>query len=184
MSTVQLVFEKNRDIFLLSLDDRTTLLRSTVEYTTTIGGAFLLRQVPLFDHPAFFESAELIFRPSAVTLITRLIDQFDPDIIFMKIIFGIIAFLIFNYTVYTNTPPINLMDRKRILCIQDIYTEIVWRYLLYKHNDREAILCFSNFIRCLFLVNESVVQAHEAQQFTDIIDSVIQATQQKLTLNT
>jgi hypothetical protein len=184
MSKVQSVFEKNRDFLSLSLNDRNTLLRSTIETTTTIGGAFLLRQVPLFDCPTFFESAERIFRPSGVNLIIHLINQFDSDIIFIKIMFGIIACLMSNYTVYTNTPIINLTDTKTIIRIQDICTEVVWRYLLYKYNDRQAILCFSNLIRCLFLLNDSIVQAHEAQEFTDIIDSVIQSTQQKLTLNT
>ncbi|CAF1441492.1 unnamed protein product [Rotaria sordida] len=183
MSKVQLVFEKNRDIFSLSLHDRSTLLRSTVEYTTSIGGAVILRQAHLFDNPAFFKSAELIFRPSAVALTKQTIDQLDPDITFIKIIFAVVAFLISNYTVYTSTAPTNLTDAKKILRIQDIYTDLVWRYLIYKYNDHDAILCFSNFIRCLFLINDSVVEAHEAQQYTDIIDSVVEATQQKLTLN-
>jgi hypothetical protein len=183
MSNVQLVFEKNRNYGSLSFDDRCLLLRSTIEYTTNIGGAILLRQFQLFDFPDFFRSTELIFRPSAVALIKRLIEHLDPDIIFLKIIFGIISFLISNYTVYQDIPATHLKDTKKIISIQDMYTELVWRYLIYKHNHREAVLCFSNFLRCLFLLNDSIVQAHEAKQFTDIIDSVVQSTEQKLNLN-
>jgi len=183
MAKIQLVFEKIRDFLSLSLHDRRTLLRNTVEYTTGIGGAFILQQTQLFDCPAFFKSAELIFRPASVALTKHLIDQLDSDIVFIKIIFAIIAFSISNYTSYTQTTSDNLIDTKAILNIQDMYTELVWRYLLYKHNHREAVLCFSNLIRCLFLLNDSVVEAHEEQQFTDIIHSVIQSTEQKLNLN-
>ncbi len=183
MTEVQSVFEKIRDFLSLSLHDRRTLLRNTVDYTTGIGGAFILQQTQLFDRPAFFKSAELIFRPASVALTKHLIDQLDPDTMFIKIIFSIIAFSISNYTIYTHTTSDNLIDAKAILRIQDMYTELVWRYLLYKHNHREAVLCFSNLIRCLFLLNDSVVEAHEEQQFTDIIDSVVESTEQKLTLN-
>ena len=148
-----------------------------------MGGAFLLRQVELLDRPDFFKSVELILRPSAAALIKRLVDQFDSDIIFVKILFAIVAFLISNYTNYTYTVPDNLTDAKTIVRIQDISTELVWRYLIYKHNYHDAVLCFLNFIRCLFLVNGSVVEAHEARQFTEIIDSVVESTEQKLTLN-
>ncbi len=183
MTTVQLVFEKNREFLSLSLHDRTTLLRNTVEYTTSIGGAFILRQVELFDQPTFYKSAETIFRPTTVALIKRLIDQLDPDITFMKIIFAIIAFFMSNYTVYTNTIPDNLIDAKSILHIQDMYTELVWRYLIYKHNYQDAVLRFSNFIRCLLLVNDSVVEAHEVKEFTDMMGSVVEQTEQKINLN-
>ena len=62
MGKVQLVFEKNRDCLSLSLHDRTTLLRNTVEHTATIGGMFILRQANLLDNLAFFKSAETIFQ--------------------------------------------------------------------------------------------------------------------------
>jgi hypothetical protein len=99
MAKVQLVFEKNRDFISLFLHDRTTLLRSTVEYTTSIGGAFILQQTQLLDRPTFFESTQLIFRPATTALMKRLIDQLDSDIMFMKIMFAIMSFLISNYTI-------------------------------------------------------------------------------------
>ena len=183
MSNVQLMVEKNRDFVSLTLDDRITLLRSTVEYTTNIGAAFLLREGQLLDRPDFFRSTELIFRPSAVALTKRLIDHLDPDMMFLKIMISIVAFFTSNYTMYPSTPFTHLKDMKAVLRIQDAYTELVWRYLLYKHSYRDAVLCFSNLIRCLLLVNDSVVEAHDAPEVTDIIHSVVHLTEERLTLN-
>lgn len=184
LCNVQLVFERNRDYLTLSISDRTTLLQHTVEYTTGIGAAVVLRQAQLYDRPAFLESAKQIFRPAAVTLVRRLIDQLDPDIALMKMICAIVAFLVSNYTVYQSTSFSELSGLKAILRIQDMYTELVWRYLVYKHTHRDAVLCFSNLIRCLFLVNDSVVEAHEGQQYTDLMDTVVETTEQKLTTDT
>ena len=184
LSNVQLVFEKNRDYLTLSTNDRTTLLRHTVDYTTGIGAAIILREAQLFDRPSFFESAELIFRPATVTVFKRLIDQLDPDVTLMKIICAIVAFVLSNYTTYSSNFFGELTDRKAIVRIQDMYTDLMWRYLLYKYNHHDAVLCFSNLIRCLFLVNESVVEAHEVRQYTDMMDAVVETTEQNLTSDT
>ncbi len=149
MSQIQLVFEKNRDFLLLPLHDRTTLLRNTVQYTVGIGGMLVLRQHHLFDYPSFYNSAEIIFRPTAAASFKRAIDQLDPDDAFIKLILAIFAFSTINCTAYTKLGLINLINIKAILSIQDIYTELVWRYLLHKYNHCEAVIRFSNLVRCL-----------------------------------
>jgi hypothetical protein len=183
MSNIQLIFEKNRHSLSLSSDDRSFLLRNTIDCTANIGGAFILKQFQLLDFPNFFQSSEIIFQPSAIVLIKRLIEQLDQDLIFIKILFGLTSFLISNYTFYNNIPAEYLRDSKKIMDIQDMYTELIWRYLISKHNYRDAVLCFLNFLRCLFLLNDSIVQAHQQKQFTDIIDSVVESTELKLNLN-
>ncbi|CAF0971698.1 unnamed protein product [Rotaria sp. Silwood1] len=180
LSKVQLVFEKNRDCLLLSQHDRTILLESTVEYTATIGGMFLLRQARLLDNLSFVKSAEMIFPPSAIVLIKRVIDQFDSDVTFIKLILAILAFSTINYTVYRKNILINLTNVTAILPIQDLYTDLAWRYLLHKYDHHQAVIRFSNLLRCLFSVNEAIAEAHESQQFMDIIDFVLKETNTKI----
>ncbi|CAF2909536.1 unnamed protein product [Rotaria sp. Silwood2] len=180
MGKVQLVFERNRDFLSLSQHDRTILLESTVEYTATIGGMFLLRQARLLDDLAFFQSAEMIFPPSAMIFAKRIIDQFDSDDTFIKLIFAILAFSTINYTVYRKNTQTNLTNIKAILPIQDMYTDLAWRYLLHKYGHNQAVIRFSNLLRCLFSVSEAIIEARGAQQFTDIIDYVVEQTAEAL----
>ncbi|CAF3892469.1 unnamed protein product [Rotaria sordida] len=180
MSKVQRVFEKNRDSLLLSQHDRTILLENTIEYTATIGGMFLLRQARLFDDVTFVKSAEIIFQPSAMVFIKRVIGQFDSDDTFIKLVLTILAFSTINYTVYRKNTQTNLTNIKAILSIQNLYTDLTWRYLLYKYGHHEAVIHFSNLLRCLFSVNGVIVEAYESQQFIDIIDFVFQEIKQKL----
>ncbi|CAF1005107.1 unnamed protein product [Rotaria sordida] len=180
MSKVQRVFEKNRDSLLLSPHDRTILLENTIEYTATIGGMFLLRQARLFDDVTFVKSAEIIFQPSAMVFIKRVIGQFDSDDTFIKLVLTILAFSTINYTVYRKNTQTNLTNIKAILSIQNLYTDLTWRYLLYKYGHHEAVIHFSNLLRCLFSVNGVIVEAYESQQFIDIIDFVFQEIKQKL----
>jgi hypothetical protein len=178
MTKIQLVFEKNRDLLSLSSLDRTTLLLSTVEYTSSIGTIFILRQAQLFDYASFYNSAELIFRPSATALIRRVIDQLDSDDTFIKIILAVLSFSTINYTVYTKSTATNLTNIKSILPRQDMYTELAWRYLLHKYGFEQAVKRFSNLLRCLFTLNDAIVEAHQSEQFIEIIGSVIEQTQQ------
>jgi hypothetical protein len=87
MSNIQLIFERNRHCISLSSNDRSFLLRNTIECTANIGGAFLLGQFQLLHFPNFVRSSEIIFQSSAIILIKRLIEQLDPDIIFIWINF-------------------------------------------------------------------------------------------------
>ena len=56
------------------------------------------------------------------------------------------------------------------------------RYLLYKSNHEQAVKCFSDFIRCIFMVNESIVEAQNLQWFTDIIDFTTEKTEHIVSL--
>ena len=124
----------------------------------------------------------MIFGPASSAFARRVIDQFDPDDTFIKLILATLAFSTTNYTVYTKSSPVNLTNIKVILNVQDMYTELTWRYLLYKYGHQQAVTRFSNLIRCLFLVTDSIVEAYESKQFTKYMDSVIEQIEQKLSI--
>ncbi|CAF4039779.1 unnamed protein product, partial [Rotaria sordida] len=165
-SPFKLHSKKNRDILSLFHHDRTTLLRTTVEFTTSVGGMFTLRQYKLFDYPPFYESVEMIFKPSAAIFIKRVVDQLDPDNTFIKLILAIIAFSTINYTMYRENAQINLINIKETLHIQDMYVDLAWQYLLYKYGHHQAV----------------IFEAHEVQKFTEMIDSIIEQTERTLFL--
>lgn len=183
MEQVQLVFEKNRDARSITLHDRKLLLLTLVKYTTSFGCAFLFQQTQLFNQPLFIQSAEELLEKPSIDFARRLVEHLDPDTIFLKISFSLMSFFLSDYTVYKNQPPENLDNAKSIFALESIYSDLIWRYLLYKYGHRQAVLCFSNLIRCFLLLNETVVQAHDVRQFTEIIDTVVQVTEEKLQIS-
>lgn len=177
---LQLHFERNKHFLSLSSEDRQGLLRSTVEHTTGLGGMFILRRHQLFNHLLFYKTAETIFRPNATLSTKHVISQLDPDETFIKLIIVILSFSTIDYTVYKKFESTRSINTKKILPIQDIYTEITWRYLVYQYGHEDAVRRFANIIRCLFLVNHAIVEARKSQEFTDIIETVIKQTEQIL----
>ncbi|CAF4140081.1 unnamed protein product, partial [Rotaria sordida] len=136
---IQFIFERNVDFLSLSDYDRAILLRTTVEYTSNVASMFILCQYKLCDYPLFYKSTEMIFKSSAAKFTRRIIDQLDPDNTFIKLILSILAFSTTNYTVYKKNMPINLTNIKGILSIQDMYTDLTWRYLLYRYGHHQAV---------------------------------------------
>lgn len=116
-----------------------------------------------------------------MSTIKPLIDTFDTDIIIIKLTLTIIAFSTTSYTIFTPDTSIrNFLDIKTILSIQDNYTEILWKYLIYKYTYEQSIKHFCKLLRCLFHVNFTIVEADRIQQYTNMIDTVIQQTQDLL----
>ncbi|UJR23911.1 hypothetical protein I4U23_026883 [Adineta vaga] len=179
MNQIQCVFEKNRDFLSLSTNDRTILLRITAEYTSSIGGIFLLYQSHLFDYSLFYQSTQTIFSSNSTATIKRVIDHLDSDDTFIKLVLALLAFSTTNYTIYSGSMS-HLIDSNAILPTQNLYTEITWRYLLHKYNQNEAVVRFMNVIRCMLLVNRVIVEAHDSQQFMEIVDGIIEQSERKL----
>jgi hypothetical protein len=183
MSRVQRIFEKNGDYLSLSTHDRSILLRNTVKHTGCFGGTFMLHQARLLNDLLFYQSSELIFGREVMLTIKPIINSFDFDIIFIKLILTIIAFSTINYTVYTNTIPINLTDIKTMIRIQDTYTELTWRYLVYKYTYEQAVKRFCNLLRCLFNVNFTVVEVNRIEEYTNMIDTIVEKTEEIFSRN-
>lgn len=184
MSRVQRIFEKNYDYLSLCSNDRSILLRNTVKHTGCIGGTFVLHQAHLLDDLFFYKSSEAIFGSHVMSTIKCITDTFDSDVIFIKLILTIIAFSTTCYTVYTHTPSMNLINLKTIIHIQDTYTELTWKYLIYKYNYEQAVKRFCNLLRCLFHINFTIVEVDRIQNYTRMIETVVEQTNDLLTNNT
>jgi len=138
----QLLYENNADFISLCSHDRSILLRNTMKYVAGIGSCLISRCTRLLDNVTFYKSAEAIFGSSALSNSIRTIDQLDSDGTLVKLMLALLAFSTFDYIYYTNIAPDNLLNMKEVLRIQNMYTELAWRYLLYKYDHKRAVMCF------------------------------------------
>ncbi|CAF0881940.1 unnamed protein product [Rotaria sordida] len=179
----QSLYTNNQDFLSLSADDRSILLHNLFKHTGSLCANFIGYKIHLFDCPAYFNTLEIITHPDVLPAAKRIAKRLNFDIIIMKLFLAILSFSTTRYTVYLKTSPDNLSNIKQILCIQDIYIEMAWRYLVYRYNFEQAVICFSDLIRGYFAVDEAVVKTQEVQWLTDTISSVVTQTEQTLTLN-
>ncbi|CAF1673202.1 unnamed protein product [Rotaria magnacalcarata] len=176
----QLIYEKNGDFLSLSSQDRSTLIHTTVKHTSCFGGTFILYQTQLMDYESFFQSGIILFGLPAMVSAKLLSDLFDSDMTLIKLVISILAFSTIDYVVYENTASVEMKKFIEIIHVQDMYTDLSWRYLLYKYGHTEAVLRFSNLIRCIFNANSAIIQATALDEFPAIIDYVVKRTERIL----
>ena len=135
------------------------------------------------QHPIFLQSLINLFGPAATQLGERISSQVDSDAIITKLTLAIVCFSTITFAIYSNEPPENLTNLKNILRIQETYTELLWRYLLYKYNHQHAVIRFINVIRCLFSIQDGIASVFEAQYFSDMIASLVGQTELALVVH-
>ena len=116
----------------------------------TVSIMFITRYTSLLDNPTLYKSADIIYGSNTLAISNCAVNQFDFDNTLVKLILALLVFSTCNYINYTNIAPINLMNIKKVLRIQDRYNRLVLRYLIYKYNHERTVLFFSNIIRYLF----------------------------------
>jgi hypothetical protein len=79
--------------------------------------------------------------------------------------------------------PVNLTNVSSIIRVQDMYTEIAWRYLLYKYGHSQAVRCFSKLIQWFFSINLTVVVGDRYKDFRATMDYVVEQTEQTLVID-
>ncbi|CAF1104012.1 unnamed protein product [Adineta ricciae] len=176
MTRMQQMFEKNDDFRSIRCCDRSILLRNTVKNTECIGATFALYQAGLLHDPLFYQTTATIFGVDIMLKILHLIESFDSDATFVKLVLVIIAFSTTKYTVYPDWACNELTDSKRILQIHDSYLEIAWKYMVYKYTYQQAVLRFCHLLKCLLRVNRTIVEVDQIREYKNIIETVVEQT--------
>ena len=180
----QSLYKNNRDFLSLSADDRSILLHSTSPYTGSVSSNFIVCQIRLVESPTYYDTLEMITSETIVSMMKRLLPtRMNFDVIVVKLFLAILSFSTIGCSIYSNNSSGNLSNIQEVLRIQDRYIELTWRYLLYKCDYEQAVKCFSDFISCIFLTTEAVVEARDVEWFTNTIDSIAQKTEQTLSFN-
>jgi len=180
---IQLLYKNNRDFISLSPYNRSILLHSTIKHTASVSVNFIMYQIRLLDQSAYYDAIGIITHPRVIPTAKRMAGRLDFDVIIIKLFLVILSFSTINFTVYSNTPPVNLSNVKDILQIQDTYIDLTWRYLLYRYDYKQAVKCFSELIRCFFAIHDAIHQTEDVLWYLDTINSLVQKTEQSLILN-
>ncbi len=181
-SAIPFFYEKNSDFISLCSYDRSILLHKSMKNVAALCTCFITHHTRVLDNPVFYKSAETIYGSGRLSNGNRAIDLLDCDGTFVKLVLTLVIFSTFDYIYYINMIPVNLMNMKTVIRIQDMYVELTWQYLLYKYDHERAVICFSNIIRCIFLINAGLIEMTEDKQYSDMIDTLIKETEETLTL--
>jgi hypothetical protein len=167
LNGIELFFKLNHNFLSLYSYDHSNLLRYTMENAGNITLALILREIPLFDYLDLTESI-------LINITKHLSNEIARDITFIQL--GIVMFIFSttNHTNYSDNNFVYLKNIKDILRIQDLYAEITWKYLIYKYDHTQAVICFIYLIKSFLMINRAIIKIHQSEQYQQIIENLNQ----------
>ena len=179
----EFLHKNNRDFLSLCAEDRPILLQNTSGLMACLCMNFIGYKIELMNYPAYFDALEIICTAQIASIGRCLSFRLNFDLPVMKLFLAIFSFSTYRFVGYFNDCSKNWTNIQDILRIQDRYIEATWLYLLYKYDHERAVKSFSDFIRCIFLMNSAFAISQEIQWFHEKVDSMSKKTEESLSLN-
>jgi hypothetical protein len=90
----------------------------------------------------------------------------------------LIVFLSVNITASEETHL--LLNPKRLFEIQNIYIEVLFKYMLYQFGYKETVMRFFGLVKTCLDTIALTSRSDELQRYDDIMEKIIEQTQQTL----
>ena len=88
-----------------------------------------------------------------------------------------------NTWIFPSRTPSDHINSKVIFHIQNRYVEVVWKYLLYNYDSREAIRRFLRLIQFLLSIIHGMTHVQSIQSHVHDIESIVEHTELQLVLD-
>jgi hypothetical protein len=174
----------NQDFALLPSDDRSIVLHGAVDNLTCLGGGFFLRESCLITRLDYCQGLEKAYGTIPYNLTLNLISLLDQDVNLVKLTLALFAFCTSNCTFFNeNNSLIYIKNYRAVLHIQNVYAELIWKYLLYKYTFDHAIRRFTHLVKCLITSVTVKTYLQNVQQHTNSVDSLVKKIEQQQQMN-
>lgn len=182
LQTTETCLRSNGDICALSFNDRSTLVRTGAECVACFSGPFLMHHYRLITCPLFVQMLRNVYGETSVALTFESLKCLDFDRTLMKVAPLLLLFSENTY-IFSSRTPSDRINSKVIFDIQNRYVEVVWKYLLYNYDIREAIRRFLRLIQFLFSTIRMLIHLQSIQSHVHDMESVVEHTELQLVLD-
>ncbi|UJR20451.1 hypothetical protein I4U23_023580 [Adineta vaga] len=172
----------NGDLNKLSVNDRSLVLRGVADNVACMTGTFAIKQCQLYSLQTFFHTMKLKYNEQTMNYHLWAMKYIDSDIVVVKLAISLFA-LTQHSSIHTFNISINSIDTITMLNIQNTYTEVTWKYLIYRYGCLEAMKRFLNLSLWLRSITMLTHHARTLAPHINDIDSLVEQTELKLLLD-
>ncbi|CAF2566542.1 unnamed protein product [Rotaria sp. Silwood2] len=166
----------NRDLLILSSENRSEFLRGAAEHVHCLSSIFVLNQSQLYIHQPFLNACRRLYGEQSVGMAHHVMKHIDPDVVLVKLALSLFAF---SFSVLIFSPYVTMQQNNSSLIfhIQNTYAEVTWKYLIYKYGYYQAIIRFTNIIQCLLAATDTVSRSQNIEIHTNTMESLVEQTE-------
>ncbi|CAF0905658.1 unnamed protein product [Rotaria sordida] len=166
------------DFQILTLDEQRSLFQRNMLGLLCVGGMYLMRESGIFDKP----ENELVILPlygtEVIQQAKRICQQLNFDPTLLKILFVALAFSSNCYMIHNRgniSKDSLLLGTFRLLGSQNVYVELVWKYLMHTYGYDGSVQTFSKLIKRLLDTLKFSIDMYKNNRFHQtFIDDIIQ----------
>lgn len=115
-------------------------------------------------------------------MIQRVLKFIDKDIDTAKIALSLFAFSN-NISIFSSNMVLKPFNTLTIFRVQNNYTEIMWKYFVYKYGYYQSIKQFINLLQCLLTATNTVCDAQNVEKHINDIESLVEQAELALVLD-
>jgi hypothetical protein len=138
------------DFQILTTTDQCSLLERNLRVTSCLNCMSVTRDLDLLESHQLPTDAMIIYGPETLSRAKRLVERLDPDSVLMKLMLVTLTFssncLIMSASDNVRNDSL-LSGTFRLLGSQNVYVELLWKYMMYRYGYRETVIRFSNLVK-------------------------------------
>ncbi|CAF1347413.1 unnamed protein product [Adineta steineri] len=184
---LQLFISSVPDFKILTTSEQWSLLQRNMFGLLSIGGIYLMRESGIFDKPENEMAVVPLYGNEVVQQAKLLSRQLDCDPTLLKLMLIAIAF---SSTCFTNdnrgdtTKDSLLLGTFRLFGSQNVYVELLWKYLNHQYDYYEAAQQFSKLMKRLLDTIKFSAEIYENNQiYQRFIDSLLEEAEKSTVIN-
>jgi hypothetical protein len=166
------------DFKVLTPTEQCSLFQRNMPGLLCLGGMYLMRESGIFDKPEHEMILLPLYGPDIMKQAKRICQQLHDDLVLLKLTLVALAFSS-NCHMLHNRGNIDkdslLLGTFRLLGSQNVYVELIWKYLIHTYNHQLAVQKFSTLIRQLLDTLNFSIYLHENNPIHQaFIDNIIE----------
>jgi hypothetical protein len=186
-TSMQSFIRSSPDFRILTFNEQTSLFDRNLHGVTGFYATLFFRYTNLLQNDRYMDAFINIYGPDIMLLAKKVNERLDPDATLIKLVLIIFAFssdcLIINK--HDNIERDSLLyGTFRLLGSQNVYVELLWKYMIYRYGYNDSILRFSRLIQMFLLQLTNMAIVHENNEVHQkMVADVIEKTKQSLIID-
>lgn len=181
-TTIQSLIKLSPDFHRLSLEARRTLTKHNLDSVGALNGIFLCRELNLYRDEIFFDSCNLYYGPNHMMNCVRTSDKCDSNGSLIKILlFIMICSSNCSIATFDTDETMKTMEQTRdLIRFQDIYANILWKYLVYLYGYDHAVLRMASLVKNMLDVMLMLDMMPTNEKHQHMVDAIVMETEKNL----
>ncbi|CAF3498196.1 unnamed protein product [Rotaria sp. Silwood1] len=175
------------DFRILTINEQCSLFERNLHGIVALYSAHYFRTTGIIDTPKCLQAFSIVYGSEMMRQAKHINQQLDPDSTVIILMLIVLAFSSNCFVVVNKEKPLldSLLNGTfRLFGSQNVYIELLWKYLIYRYGYYESVIRFSRLIGLILnLVKYSVVLYTNNEFYYQLVNEILAQIKQSFTMD-